>query len=179
MKFTKPAANAIFTIDEVPAWPSIELQTDAAGSHAWHWTIAWKSFTKSGTATTATNRWDAATAITNLGGTLTVRAEASGATSTIAVTVKGTNPGRADAEAYLKEQADSAGFEKIIGQESRFKHFTASGEPVKSFDGDDAANAGKTEADLHKRDMGEYSKPPKPGAHWAYFGICYADHLLR
>jgi hypothetical protein len=43
----------------------------------------------------------------------------------------------------------------------------------------DAANTGKTEADLHKRDSASYSKPPGAGAHWRYAGVCYADAILR
>ena len=35
---------------------------------------------------------------------------------------------------YLSSQANSAGFDKIIAHESKFKHFKANGEPVKSFD---------------------------------------------
>jgi len=42
----------------------------------------------------------------------------------------------------------------------------------------DAENKGKTEADLHKRDSGSYSKPPQAGAHWKYSGVCYADAIL-
>ncbi|WP_082582687.1 hypothetical protein [Frateuria sp. Soil773] len=39
-------------------------------------------------------------------------------------------------------------------------------------------NKDKTEADLHKRDKGEYKKPPaKKDRKWTYTGICYADHL--
>ena len=43
---------------------------------------------------------------------------------------------------------------------------------------DDAENKGKTEAELHKRDSGTYSKPPQSGAHWKYSGVCYADAIL-
>jgi hypothetical protein len=42
----------------------------------------------------------------------------------------------------------------------------------------DPANAGKTEAALHARDGASYSNPPGPGAHWKYFGVCYADRVL-
>lgn len=39
-------------------------------------------------------------------------------------------------------------------------------------------NAGKTEAELHKRDAGSYSAPPGKDAEWKYSGVCYADALL-
>jgi hypothetical protein len=42
-----------------------------------------------------------------------------------------------------------------------------------------AANTGKTEAELHKRDSPSYSKPPAAGAPWRYSGVCYADAILR
>lgn len=46
------------------------------------------------------------------------------------------------------------------------------------WDMNDPQNKGKTEAELHRRDNGSYSKPPRAGAHWKYFGICYADRIL-
>lgn len=46
------------------------------------------------------------------------------------------------------------------------------------WDMNDAENRGKGEAELHKRDSGEYPKPPKrTDRDWDYSGVCYADHL--
>ncbi len=42
----------------------------------------------------------------------------------------------------------------------------------------DAANTGKSLAELHKRDSGSFNHPPAAGAHWKYSGVCYADRLL-
>ena len=42
----------------------------------------------------------------------------------------------------------------------------------------DSDNAGKTEADLHRRDSGSYSRPPGANSHWQYSGVCYADQVL-
>ncbi len=39
-------------------------------------------------------------------------------------------------------------------------------------------NIGKTEEELHHRDSGCYSRPPRPGDPWGYFGVCYADSVL-
>jgi hypothetical protein len=47
------------------------------------------------------------------------------------------------------------------------------------WDMSDAANAGKPETLLHARDSASYSSPPGPTAHWKFFGVCYADHVLR
>ncbi len=48
------------------------------------------------------------------------------------------------------------------------------------WDTTDAENAGKTEAELHKRDAGNYGTPKAKGPKnkWLYSGVCYADALL-
>lgn len=274
MKFVKPSVNSTFTINSTPEWPSIDFETDVAGSHVWNWTIKWGAFTKSGTENTANNKWNAKTVITNYGGTLTVQAKANNAIATITVKIKGTNPTSSEVTTYLATKSNSAGFDKIIEHESKFKHFNASNEPIKSFDNgygmcqlttptptfeqiwnwklnidgglnlfdqkraaainylsqsghtytsdqlkyeavcrwnggsyhewdtqtsqwirkknilcdsktgnigwdmNDAQNNGKTETELHQRDSGSYSSPPQAGAHWKYFGVCYADRIL-
>jgi hypothetical protein len=134
MKFKKPRVNEIFTIISVPEWPSIQFETDATGTHTWNWTIAWNTFKKSGKETTPDNKWDAIAAIGNVGGILTIRADANKTNATISVKVKGTNPSAAEVAQYLATKANSAGFDDIIAHESKFKHFNASNEPVKSFD---------------------------------------------
>jgi hypothetical protein len=134
MKFTKPKAGDTFTISSTPAWPAIDFETDAQGTHTWRWTITWKTFTKSGVEMTAGNRWTATGAITDRGGTLTVRAEAGTAKASISVQVQGTNPSAAEVTQYLATKPNGAGFDKIIAHESKFRHFNAAHEPVKSFD---------------------------------------------
>lgn len=274
VRIIKPAANEAFNITSAADWPSVEFETNATGSHIWHWTIEWNTFKKSGDVTTTDNKWDAKAVIANCGGKLTVRVEANNATATIAVIIKGTNPTSAEVTTYLSTKTNSAGFEKILEHESRFQHFNKNNEPIKSFDNgygmcqlttptptfdqiwnwklnidaglilfdrkrqdaitylsqnsrtyttdqlkyeavcrwnggnyhewdakgskwvrrqnilcdsatgnigwdmNDPQNSGKAEADLHKRDSSSYSKPPKPGAHWKYFGVCYADRVL-
>ena len=274
MNFTKPALNAVFTISAPPAWPAITFETDVQGAHTWQWTISWDVFTASGSASTAANTWDAAPAIVNRGGLLTVKAIAGAATATTAVNITGTNPTPVDVTSYLATKPNSDGFGLIIRHENKFKHFNASSVPAKSFDKGygmcqltnptptfeqawnwkhnvdcglalfaqkratavnylgqmgraftekqlryesvcrwnggayhrwdagakawvrtpnilcdsktgnigwdmtDAENAGKTEAQLRARDSASYSKPPAPGAHWKYLGVCYADRVL-
>lgn len=46
------------------------------------------------------------------------------------------------------------------------------------WDINDAANAGKTEAELHKRDKASYAKPKEAHPNWRYRGVCYADAIL-
>ncbi|MFZ4700160.1 MAG: hypothetical protein ACOYMG_08905 [Candidatus Methylumidiphilus sp.] len=134
MKFTKPKATDVFTVTSTPAWPSIVFETDGKGAHTWEWTITWGAFKKSGKASTTGNNWDAQTVVTNFGGTLTVKAQAGKDSVSISVKIKGTNPSGAEVNQYLATCTNSAGFDKIIEHESKYKHFNAGGEPIKSFD---------------------------------------------
>src|SRR5262245_1558699 len=135
MNFIRPKPRAAFIIASAAVWPAIEFETDATGVHTWQWTVAWRTFRKSGKETTPNNKWNAKPVITNRGGTLTVRAAAGGTSASISVRVRGINPDAADVIQYLSTKANSAGFDRIIQHESKFKHFDASGEPVESFDG--------------------------------------------
>jgi hypothetical protein len=275
MNFTRPAPDSVQTIAAGALWPSVMLETDGQGPHTWQWKVSWELFSASGTASTPGNIWDATSVLTDRGGTVTVTATAGAVSATIALTIKGTNPGRADVVQYLSTRPDSDAFDKILQQETKFRHFKVNGEPIKSFDNgygicqltnpaptfeqawnwkrnidaglvlfaqkrasartyltqsgrtfteaqlrfesvcrwnggqyhrwdatssqwvrtptilcdsttgnigwdmSDAANTGKTEAQLHARDSASYSSPPGPTAHWKFFGVCYADHVLR
>jgi hypothetical protein len=134
MTFTKPGSNAVFTITAAPDWPAIMFETDAQGAHAWQWMISWDVFTASGSASTEGNMWNAAPAVLDRGGLLTVKAAAGGATATITVNIAGTNPTAADVINHLATNPDNDGFAAIIRHESKFKQFAASSVPVKSFD---------------------------------------------
>jgi hypothetical protein len=134
MKFVTPKTNAPVTITSIPDWPTLSFETDGKGPHVWNWTLAWGTFKKSGIQNTTGNRWDAKAAITNLGGTLTVRAEANKEMATMALKINGTNPSSTEVTRYLATKANSAGFEKILEKESHFRQFNNNHEPVKSFD---------------------------------------------
>jgi hypothetical protein len=279
MEFISPTPSAVFTITSDTEWPSIAFQTDGAGPHTWNWEVMWGAYKQAGSVNTPSNQWDAQSVVTNYGGTLTVSAQSNSSQSSIqnaatTVTIKGTNPSAAEVTQFLARQSGSAGFDKILMQESRCRHFNAVGEPIQSFDNgygmcqltnpvpsfgqvwnwklnvqaglslfsvkrtaainylsqnnrsytdeqleyeavsrwnggsyhewddqaeqwirhpnilcdsttgnigwdmNDPANTGQTEADLHKRDSPSYGKPPGPGAHWKYLGVCYADKVL-
>lgn len=275
MRIVSPKLHAKFTVDATPTWPSIVFQTDQAGEHRWTWTIAWKSFSKHGKATTVDGALTLADEIANLGGTLTVVAHsAKGGQASISVTIEGSNPTVGDVQTYLATRSDSDGFFAIVNHETQCRHFK-NGVPIKSFDNGygmcqltspaptyaqvwnwkknidaglalfgakrlaaknylssggrsytadqlryetvsrwnggsyhswdaktsawvrkpsilcdsrtgnigwdmtDAQNAGKTEAQLHKRDADSYRDPPNDKSHWGYYGVCYADAVLN
>jgi hypothetical protein len=134
MKFIKPQINQLFLITSAPLWPTIIFQTDQKGPHRWSWTVKWHNFVKSGAATTAGSSWDAKDAILNIGGALTVRADCNSSSSQITVAIGGQNPNGAEVKSCLSGYSGSAGFEKIISQESKFKHFNSSQVPIRSFD---------------------------------------------
>lgn len=134
MRITSPVANAIFTITSGPDWPSIVFQTDGTGDHVWTWDISWGTFKNSGNVTTQSNSWDATSVITNYGGTLTVQVQANNEIAVITVQIQGTNPSGVEVQQFLDAAPNSDGFDKILQQESRWRHFNASGEPIKSFD---------------------------------------------
>jgi hypothetical protein len=273
MTFTHPAPNQAFAVSAAPAWPTVVFETDGKGPHDWQWTLSWDTFSRSGTATTPGNIWDASTVIVDGGGALVVTATAAQATSRITVRIAGANPTAAELLQYLQSKPGGEGFARILQHETRSRHFTDAAEPMKSFDNGygmcqltrpeptfeqvwnwkrnvdgglalfaqkraaamsylgqagrsytasqleyetisrwnggayhrwdqaaarwvrtptilcdratgnigwdmtDPANVGKTEAQLRARDRGSYAKRPT-GAHWRYFGVCYADRIL-
>jgi hypothetical protein len=134
MRITSPIANASFTITSGPDWPSIVFQTDGTDAHVWNWDISWGAFKKSGNVTTQSNSWDATSVVTNYGGTLTVRVQANNQIDIVMVKIKGTNPSGVEVQQFLSAEPNSDGFDKILQQESGWRHFNPSGEPIKSFD---------------------------------------------
>jgi hypothetical protein len=134
VKFVKPKPTDQFSVSDVPNWPTIAFETDSSGPHNWQWSLVWGSFRKSGAETTASNKWDANTAIANCGGTLTINATVNHSTVSMALRINGANPSVPLVTQYLSTKTGSAGFDKVIGHESKFKHFDSKGEPIKSFD---------------------------------------------
>jgi len=134
VKFTNPNPDAVFVITADAEWPSILFQTDGSGAHVWNWDVVWGTFKQSGAVNTSSNQWDARSVVANSGGTLTVRANANNQVAITVVRIKGTNPTAGQVTQFLAAQPGSAGFDKIISHESQFRHFTLSGEPIKSFD---------------------------------------------
>ena len=134
MTFTSPKNNTVFQIKDDATWPSIVFQLDGAGSYSFSWSINWKTFKKSGQVPATGSRWDATSSVSNFGGTLTVHAQGAGKSASISVKLIGANPTAEQVRQYLASKPDSAGFDKILEHESGMTHFTAQGEPKKSFD---------------------------------------------
>lgn len=135
MKLTAPGSGGVVRIAADGTPPPLPFTSDAAGAHRWEWHLAWRDNAASGSATTPHGRWDARAVIGCGGGTLTVRAVAQSAECHVVVEVRGTNPTAAQVAAYLHGKPGAAGFDRIVAQESRCRHFTAAGLPVVSFDG--------------------------------------------
>lgn len=78
MRITSPVPNATFEISNIPEWPSIIFKTDKSpgpGQHIlWEWKISWKTFSKTGSQITIIDTWNAKDAVSNLGGSLSVKA---------------------------------------------------------------------------------------------------------
>ncbi len=153
MRIIAPAANARFSIAADGTAPTLVAQTDGEGPHEWSWSLAWLSFRRSGRVQTADNRLDFAPLITNLGGRLEITARtvpaaptfrpgappsgqrpAGIAAAAVRVRIIGENPTPQQVSDYLATKPNSDGFGAIIAHEAHSRHFTAAGEPIKSFD---------------------------------------------
>jgi len=152
-KWVSPAAAASFAIDAAAVFPVIdfEIETQAPGPYAWSWGISWEAKTsglresaKRGSSlrkfvdksnfSSGEKKWrlDLGKVI---GGKLRVEVFAGKEKFVRTVVVKGTNPSAADVKALLATLPDCEGFDKLLEQESHFKHFIeADGQPVVAFD---------------------------------------------
>ncbi len=134
MKIMSPSAGANLVIGQDATWPALTFQTDGVGAHIWKWSIAWRTYTKTGNLTTPGNLWNALSVLANFGGTLTVTAIAGKETASFAGKITGTNPTAQQVTTYLQTKPNSTGFDSILQHETKARHFNAQGEPVRSFD---------------------------------------------
>jgi hypothetical protein len=153
-KWVRPAAGERFYIDESATFPLItfEISSDAPPPYQWKWTMSWdahvkgirekskrgrklKTFTHSGSFTSNNKTWVANLDEKVIGGKLCVEVETSLEKFTRTVFVSGKNPTREAILSFLSTIPNISNFEKIINQESHFKHFSNSdGEPLVSGD---------------------------------------------
>ena len=152
-KWVMPAAAAAFAIDASAVFPVIDfaIDTQEAGPYAWSWSISWdartsglresakrgsslRKFSEKESFSSAEKKWRADVGKA-LGGRLRVKVVAGKEKFVRTVVLKGTNPSAADVKALLATLPDCDGLEKLLEQESHFKHFIeADGQPVVAFD---------------------------------------------
>ncbi|MBV7550632.1 hypothetical protein KW849_30620 [Pseudomonas sp. PDM26] len=154
LTWLSPAENAIFNINEDAGFPDIvfEFRTQFVGDYKCSWEIEWdakasglrerarknnvlQTFTESGSFVSRSRNWTASLSGKVLGGTLTISVSVNDNTLTRSVVIKGRNPSAQNVATYIAGLDDMAGFEKLLEQETRSKHFIElDGEPIVAFD---------------------------------------------
>lgn len=153
-KWISPAKDSIHSISSDAAFPSIDftIETTAPPPYRWSWTVKWdakvsglkesprrgkklKTFVESGRLESDSKSWTA-TPGKIVGGTLTIEVFAGAEKFRRSVTIKGTNPDATTLDSHVKTLPNTAGFDKILEQETKKKHFIdADGQPIVAFDG--------------------------------------------
>ncbi|QJQ03196.1 hypothetical protein C798_24070 [Herbaspirillum rubrisubalbicans Os34] len=147
-EWVKPNTLDKFYIDSEAVFPSIEfeIKTEVAGPYKWSWLIAWDahvsglrekprgskvaSFSEKGEFTQDSKTWNAKSINKVVGGRLVVTVEVGGTKFRRTVLVLGKQPSAEKIKAYL-EARDATALEKLVAQESKFKHFiNLDSEPV-------------------------------------------------
>lgn len=154
-KWISPSKGQIFHLTSAPKLPDISFQIDTSDPppYHWKWSIQWpanvsglkesahrghslKTFKESGSFDSNEKSWKVDFEGKILGGTLTVEVTSSCSAFKRSIYIKGENPSKDDAEAYIKTIPDTEGFAKLLEQETHFKQFiNADGYPVVAFDG--------------------------------------------
>ena len=152
-KWVSPAAGSAFEVDAKASFPQIdfEIETNQPAPYKWSWTISWdakisglresakrgnllKTFADKGSFESSDKKWTANLGKV-LGGRLAVVVGAGTETFKRSVLIKGTNPTAASVRALLSSLPDCDGFDKLLEQETHYKHFiVADGQPVVAFD---------------------------------------------
>jgi hypothetical protein len=154
LTWVSPAENEVFKITQDATLPAIvfEFRTQITGDYKWSWAIEWEvkasglkererkgavlqTFKASGAFTSDQKTWTANLSECVLGGTLTVSVVVGQKTLVRTVSIKGQNPGQDAIANYVATLEDMTGFEKLLEQETRSKHFIDfDGEPIVAFD---------------------------------------------
>jgi hypothetical protein len=121
-------------ISPEPKWPELPFRTTGAGVYTWNWTIQWRDFERTGTATTKYNEWRAVNEILDAGGRFAVSIANRNINTSGCVIITGSNPAEANIRDFINTNPGSEGFNSILAAESGMRHFTDSGEPIVSRD---------------------------------------------
>jgi hypothetical protein len=107
MRIIEPASNAVLGKTPEPTWQRFEFRTRRLRDTSLGMEVSWRTFQKSGRTVTSENLWDAGHALSNLGGTLTVRV------SSTSFATRSEEPTRRPswAKQYLMTQLNGAGVE--------------------------------------------------------------------
>lgn len=152
--WVSPAENQVFKLNNDATLPEIifEFITDATGPYKWSWCIEWdakasglrekarqkktlKSFKESGEFESADKKWTVNFDNKILGGKLTVKVQAGENKLERVVNIKGQNPGAEAVKTYINSLDGIGGFDKLLEQETRSKHFiNLDNEPIVAFD---------------------------------------------
>ncbi len=133
MRIISPPPNARLVIPADASTPAVIFQTDTQGPHLWEWEIVWHTFRRGGRVQ-GTQRLDATNLLTDLGGTLKVKATVGAQRAEATVRITGTNPAATVVQAYLNSRPNSDGFFRIVNHETQCRHFNDQAEPIRSFD---------------------------------------------
>jgi hypothetical protein len=154
-KWLRPSSGASFFISEESIFPDIlfEIQTNEAGPYIWSWTINWpagvsglkessarerplKTFSQKSQVFKRQEKIWLVQLGAVIGGILTVEVKAGQEAFKRSIYIKGKNPDKDKIMEFLKTIDDIKGFDELLEQESKFKHFiVADGMPVVAFDG--------------------------------------------
>lgn len=154
LTWVSPAENEVFKLTQDAALPAVvfEFSSRVAGDCTWSWVIEWEAkasglrerarkgnalqvFRESGSFVSASKTWTANLSGQVLGGTLTVSVAVNKKTLTRSVFIKGQNPGAENVATYIATFDDMPGFEMLLEQETRSKHFIDfDSEPIVAFD---------------------------------------------
>lgn len=154
LTWVSPAESDVFTIGQDATFPEIvfEFRAQGAGNYTWSWVIEWEAkasglrerarrgdvlqtFRESGSFISCDKRWSVDFSGKVLGGTLTVTVVVGQSTLVRTILINGTNPTPDSIAVYVAELENMSGFEKLLEQETRSKHFIEfDHEPIVAFD---------------------------------------------
>jgi hypothetical protein len=154
LTWVSPVENEVLKITQDAGLPAVEFEftSQSAGDYKWSWVIEWQAkvsglrererkgdalqvFSDSGSFVSKSTKWTLDFAGRILGGKLSVTVSVGQSTIVRTVIIKGQNPSKESVAAYVATLDDMSGFEKLLEQETKSKHFIdLDGEPIVAFD---------------------------------------------
>ncbi|MET3701883.1 hypothetical protein [Citrobacter sp. UYEF32] len=155
ISWISPEDNSTFNIGCDATFPEIifEFYSDMPPPYLWNWEIKWeakssglrerarrgrviRTFSKAGDFSSTEKRWQLNVGEEIIGGDLTVSVNVGGEVIRRTVKIREENPSAEDVSSYINSIENLEGFDKLLEQETRNKHFiNFDNEPVVAFDG--------------------------------------------